>query len=124
LFATSFYQDIAGVSNTQRIPDRGNILRFLHLLEEHALSPKILQIINAKLAAHGLLLKTGTMVNTTLIIAPSSVKNKSGAHATKIHKFEKCNQSHLGMKAHIRVDAQSGLVHTVIAAATYVNNVT
>ena len=55
-----------------RIPDRINILRFRHLLEEHALSPKILQVINAKLAAHGLLLKAGTVVDATLIAAPSS----------------------------------------------------
>lgn len=78
LFETRFYRDFAGFSGTQRIPDRVSILRFLHRLEEHELSPKILQIINAKLAAHGLLLKTGTVVDATLIAVPNSTKNKSG----------------------------------------------
>lgn len=55
LFETSFYRDFVGISGTQRIPDRVSILRFRHLLEEHELSPQILQVINAKLAAHGLL---------------------------------------------------------------------
>ena len=62
LFETGFYRAFAGISGTQRIPDRVSILRFRHLLEAHELSPQILQVINAKLAAHGLLLKTGTVV--------------------------------------------------------------
>ena len=66
LFETSFYRDFVGISGTQRIPDRLSILRFRHLLEAHDLSPKILQVINANLAAHGLLLKTGTVVDATL----------------------------------------------------------
>ena len=78
LFETGFLRDFAGISGTQRMPDRVSILRFRHLLEEHELSPKILQVINARLAAHGLLLKTGTVVDATLIAAPSSTKNKGG----------------------------------------------
>ena len=66
LFETGFYRDFVGISGTERIPDRVSILRFRHLLEEHDLSPKMLQVINAKLAAHGLLLKTGTVVDATL----------------------------------------------------------
>ena len=67
LFETSFYRDFAGISGTQHIPDRVSILRFRHLLEAHELGPQILQVINPKLAAHGLLLKTGTVVDATLI---------------------------------------------------------
>lgn len=63
LLETNFYRNFVGISGTQRIPDRVSILRFRHLLEEHDLSPKILQVINAKLAAHGLLLKAGTVVD-------------------------------------------------------------
>ena len=124
LFETSFYRDFAGISGTQRIPDRVSILRFRHLLEEHELSPKILQVINAKLAAHGLLLKTGTVVDATLIAAPSSTKNKTGERDPEMHQVKKGNQWHFGMKAHIGVDAQSGLVHTVIGTAANVNDVT
>jgi len=86
LFETSFYRDFAGISGTQRILDRVSILRFRHLLEEHALSPKILQVINAKLAAHGLLLKTGTAVDATLIAAPSSTKNKTGERHPEMYR--------------------------------------
>ena len=124
LFETSFYRDFAGISGTQRIPDRVSILRFRHLLEEHDLSPKILQVINAKLAAHGLLLKTGTVVDATLIAAPSSTKNKAGERDPEMHQVKKGNQWHFGMKAHIGVDAESGLVHTVIGTAANVNDVT
>ena len=67
MFETSFYRDFAGISGAQRISDRASILRFSHFLQTHELSPKILQVINAKLAFHGLLLKTGTVVDATLI---------------------------------------------------------
>jgi IS5 family transposase len=99
-------------------------LRFRHLLQAHELSPKILQVINAKLAAHGLLLKAGTVVDATLIAAPSSTKNKTGERDPEMHQVKKGNQWHFGMKAHIGVDADSGLVHTVIGTAANVNDVT
>ena len=124
LFETSFYRDFVGISGTQRIPDRVSILRFRHLLEEHELSPKILQVISAKLAAHGLLLRSGTVVDATLIAAPSSTKNKDGERDPEMHQVKKGNQWHFGMKAHIGVDADSGLVHTVIGTAANVNDVT
>ena len=124
LFETGFYRDFAGISGAQRIPDRVSILRFRHLLEAHDLSPKILQVINAKLAAHGLLLKTGTVVDATLIAAPSATKNSTGKRDPEMHQTKKGNQWHFGMKAHIDVDAESGLVHTVIGTAANVNDVT
>ena len=124
LFETGFLRDFAGISGTQRMPDRVSILRFRHLLEEHELSPKILQVINARLAAHGLLLKTGTVVDATLIAAPSSTKNKTGERDPEMHQTKKGNQWHFGMKAHIGVDADSGLVHTVIGTAANVHDVT
>jgi transposase, IS5 family len=124
LFETSFYRDFVGISGTERIPDRVSILRFRHLLEEHDLSPQILQVINAKLAAHGLLLKTGSVVDATLIAAPSSTKNSTGQRDPEMHQTKKGNQWHFGMKAHIGVDADSGLVHTVICTPANVNDVT
>jgi len=124
LFETGFYRDFVGISGAQRIPDRVSILRFRHLLEEHELSPQILQTINAKLSALGLLLKTGTVVDATLIAAPSSTKNKDGERDPEMHQTKKGNQWHFGMKAHIGVDAESGLVHTVLGTAANVNDVT
>jgi IS5 family transposase len=75
LFEMSFYRDFVGLSGTNRIPDRVSILRFRHLLQEHCLSPRILQLIIDKPTAQGLMLKVGTMVDATLLAAPSSTKN-------------------------------------------------
>ena len=124
MFETSFYRDFASISGTQRIPDRVSMLRFRHLLETHELSPKILQVINAKLAACGLLLKTAAVVDATLIAAPSATKNSTGKRDPEMHQTKKGNQWHFGMKVHIDVDAESGLVHTVIGTAANVNDVT
>ncbi len=124
LFEMSIYRDFCGLSGTHRIPDRVSVLRFRHLLQEHDLSPRILQIINDKLSTQGLMLKTGTVVDATLIAAPSSTKNKGGKRDPEMHQAKKGNQWHFGMKVHIGVDAESGLVHTVIGTAANVNDVT
>jgi IS5 family transposase len=124
LFEMSIYRAFVGLSGTDRIPDRVSILRFRHLLEEHSLSPRILQLINDKLTTQGLMLKVGTVVDATLIAAPSSTKNKDGQRDPQMHQSKKGNQWHFGMKCHIGVDADSGLVHSVIGTAANVNDVT
>jgi IS5 family transposase len=103
-----------------RLPDESTILRFRHLLEEHDLSLQIMAAINATLANKGLMLKAGTVVDATLIAAPSSTKNKDGERDPEMHQAKKGNQWHFGMKAHIGVDADSGLVHSVIGTAANV----
>jgi IS5 family transposase len=118
------YRQFAGLAGSRRIPDETTILRFRHLLEKHKLAPKLLKTINAGLAAQGLMLKTGTLVDATLIAAPSSTKNSTGTRDPEMHQTKKGNQWHFGMKAHIGVDAESGLVHTVIGTAANVNDVT
>ncbi|GAB4088316.1 hypothetical protein GCM10028785_09850 [Hydrogenophaga soli] len=85
---------------------------------------QILATVNATLAAKGLLLKSGTVVDATLIAAPSSTKNSSGERDPEMHQTKKGNQWHFGMKAHIGVDADSGLVHTVVGTGANVNDVT
>lgn len=80
--------------------------------------PQVLATINAHLAEHGLLLRTGTVVDATIIAAPSSTKNKDGARDPEMHQTKKGNQWHFGMRAHIGVDAESGLVHTVTRSRT------
>jgi len=84
----------------------------------------MLATINALLQARGLMLKEGTAVDATLIAAPSSTKNKDGRRDPEMHQTKKGNQWHFGMKAHIGVDADSGLVHTVVATSANVNDVT
>ncbi len=107
------YRWFAGLAGSCRIPDETTILRFRYLLEKHELAPKILLTIDAGLAAHGLMLKTGTLVDATLIAAPSSTENKAGTRDPEMHQTKKGNQWHFGMKAYIGVDAESGLAHTV-----------
>ena len=124
LFETPLYRDFTGLSSAERIPDRVSILRFRHLLEEHQLSIQILAAVNATLIDKGLMLKAGTVVDATLIAAPSSTKNNSGERDPEMHQTKKGNQWHFGMKAHIGVDADSGLVHTVVGTAANVNDVT
>lgn len=107
-----------------RLPDESTILRFRHLLEQHQLAPQILASVNARLMARGLLLKSGTVVDATLIAAPSSTKNKDGQRDPEMHQTKKGNQWHFGMKAHIGVDEASGLVHHVACTAANEADVT
>ena len=109
---------------SMRLSDETTIVRFRHLLEERYLSIQLLAAINATLASKCLMLKTGTVVDATLIAAPSSTKNSSGERGPEMHQTKKANQWHFGIKAHVGVDAQSGLVHTVIATAANACDVT
>jgi IS5 family transposase len=125
LHDVSLYCEFARLDpGAMRLPDESTILRFRHLLEENNLSIQLLATINATLAAKGLMLKTGTVVDATLIAAPSFTKNSTGERDPEMHQTKKGNQWHLGMKAHISVDADSGLVHTVIGTAANVHDVT
>ena len=125
LYDVPMYREFCGLdSGTERLPDESTILRFRHLLEQHDLSIRIMGAINATLDKKGLLLKTGTVVDATLIAAPSSTKNQDGERDPEMHQTKKGNQWHFGMKAHIGVDADSGLVHTVMGTAANVNDVT
>ena len=125
LYDTPMFREFAGLdAGEDNLPDESTILRFRHLLEAHHLSLQILATVNATLAAKGLLLKSGTVVDATLIAAPSSTKNSVGERDPEMHQTKKGNQWHFGMKAHIGVDADSGLVHTVVGTAANVNDVT
>ena len=117
------FREFAALNYETRLPDESTILRFRHLLEENKLAAQILQTVNELLQAKGLLLKAGTVVDATLIAAPSSTKNASGERDPEMHQTKKGNQWHFGMKAHIGVDADSGLVHTVRGTAANVNDV-
>ena len=105
-------------------PDATTLLKFRRLLEEKALTASIFTTINAHLAEKGLLMRAGTIVDATLIAAPPSTKNRDGERDPDMHQTKKGNQWHFGMKAHIGVDAESGLTHSVIGTAANVNDVT
>jgi transposase, IS5 family len=105
-------------------PDATTLLKFRRLLETHGLTKAIFEAINAHLAAKGLLLREGSVVDATIISAPSSTKNESGTRDPEMHQTKKGKNWFFGMKAHIGADLSSGLVHTVVGTAANVNDVT
>ena len=123
-FDTPLYSEFAQLEALSRLPDESTILRFRHRLEKHKLAEQILTVVNDLLSQRGLLLKTGTVVDATLIPAPTSTKNKDKARDPDMHSSKKGNQWHFGMKAHIGADAESGLVHSVRATSGNVHDVT
>ena len=117
------YREFARLDGaTARLPDETTILRFRHLLERHNLAVDMLRVVNDILQAKGLMMRTGTAVDATLISAPSSTKNADGERDPEMKPTRKGNNWYFGMKAHIGVDAQSGLVHTVAGTAANVND--
>jgi transposase, IS5 family len=117
LYEIASLRSFAGLKLSEPIPDETTILNFRHMLEENDLAEDILKEVNAHLARKGLLLKRGSIVDATIIAAPSSTKNAEGKRDPEMHQTKKGNQWHFGMKAHIGVDADSGLVHTVTTTA-------
>jgi IS5 family transposase len=105
-------------------PDATTLLKFRRLLEDQGLTGVIFETIRDHLAREGLLLREGTLVDATLIAAPPSTKNRDQARDPDMHQAKKGNQWHFGMKAHIGVDLDSGLVHTVLTTPANVNDVT
>ena len=122
-FDTPLYREFAQLEEFGRLPDESTILRFRHRLEKHKLAEQILSVVNELLTKKGLLLKAGTAVDATLIAAPTSTKNKDKERDPEMHSSKKANQWYFGMKAHIGVDAESGLVHTVRGTSGNVSDI-
>ena len=117
-------RQFARLPMTGALPDETTILNFRRLLETHDLAAQMFDAVNAHLHARGLTLQKGTIVDATIIHAPSSTKNREGKRDPEMHQTKKGNQWYFGMKAHIGVDADSGLVHTVRSTAANVADVT
>ena len=117
LYEIASLRSFARLSLNEPIPDETTILNFRHLLDANDLADDMLKVVNALLARKGLLLKRGSIVDATIIAAPSSTKNADGQRDPEMHQTKKGNQWFFGMKAHIAVDAHSGLVHTVTTTA-------
>jgi IS5 family transposase len=109
---------------SERIPDETTILAFRHLLEKHELGQQIFETVKAHLKARGMAMKQGTIIDATLIAAPSSTKNKQGERDPEMHQTKKGNQWYFGMKLHIGVDAASGLIHSVQTTSANVHDLT
>ena len=105
------------------VPDATTLLKFRHLLERHDLTRSIFEEITTMLSEQKCLMKEGTIVDATIIASPSSTKNKNRQRDPEMHQTKKGNEWHFGMKAHLAVDAQSGLVQKVIGTAANVSDI-
>jgi IS5 family transposase len=108
----------------ESVPDESTILQFRHLLEQHKLTEQIFTAINQALGERGLFLKAGTIVDASLIAAPTSTKNKSQSRDPEMHSSKKGNQWFFGSKFHIGVDHETGLVHTLKVTSGHVADIT
>lgn len=99
------------------VPDRTTIMNFRHFLEKHNAGEQVLALINLKLKQAGLMMRKGVIIDATIISAPCSVKNKSGQRDPEMRQTRKGNQWYFGMKAHIAVDAATGLTEKVVTTA-------
>ena len=113
LYEVESVRRFAGLRLTGPLPDETTILKFRHLLEKHDLGGVLFEEINAHLASLGHRLKTGTIMDASIVDAPGSTKNKAGERDPEMPQVKKGNQWYFGMKAHIGVDAESGLTHTL-----------
>lgn len=109
-------------SFTEAVPDESTILKFRHLLEKHGLTEKMFNDVNLKLEQHGLLVRSGTIVDATLIAAPPSTKNKAHERDPEMHQTKKGNQWYFGMKVHVGTDTKRGLVHSLVTTAANVHD--
>ena len=116
--------EFAGLSLSEPIPDETTILHFRHLLERHQLGTELFATINAHLARQGLQVREGTIVDSTIISAPSSTKNRERARDPEMHQTRKGRQWYFGMKLHSGTDARTGLVHSLHTTAANVSDVT
>ena len=110
--------------NEEQVPDATTLLKFRHLLEENHLGEQMFKAINYVLEQGGAMMKGGTIVDATIINAPSSIKNAEKARDPEMHQTKKGNEWRFGMKCHIGVDAGTGYVHTVTATPANVHDIT
>lgn len=103
-------------------PDETTVCKFRHLLEKHRLGKAIFAEVNAHLKSQGMKLSTGTIVDASIINAPTSTKNKDRQRDPEMHQAKKGNEWFFGMKAHIGVDSRSKLIHSVVASAANVHD--
>ena len=114
-------RSFAGIDlGQQAAPDETTVCKFRHLLERHKLGKQLLKTVNEYLAHNGIKISNGTIVDATIISAPSSTKNKKGERDPEMHQTAKGKQWYFGMKAHVGVDSRHKLIHTILASAANV----
>ena len=124
LYEIESMRRFAGLRLSDRLPDESTILRFRHFLERHKLGKVIFDTVSAQLRQQGLMMREGTIVDATIIAAPSSTKNQDGERDPEMHQTKKGNEWHFGMKMHIGVDDRDGLIHSIETTAANVHDLT
>jgi len=123
LYDSDAMRRFAGIElGDDRVPDETTILNFRHLLEQRGLTEAIFGEVNGHLADKGITFRSGTLVDATIIDAPSSTKNKAGARDPEMSSTKKGNTWYFGMKAHVGVDADSGVVHSLDTSTARVHD--
>ena len=124
LYEAESVRRFVGLSLSEALPDETTILNFRHLLERHELGKALFDEINAHLGSQGLRLREGSIVDASIIEAPSSTKNRTRERDPEMHQTKKGNQWHFGMKVHVGVDSKTGIVHSLSTTAANAHDVT
>lgn len=124
LYEIESMRRFAGLRITGPLPDETTILKFRHLLEKHDLGKAIFKEVNHHLERAGLMLKEGSIVDATIISAPTSTKNKEGKRDPEMHQTKKGNEWHFGMKMHIGVDESLGVIHSIETTSANEHDIT
>ena len=124
LYEAESVRRFVGLRLSGSLPDETTILNFRHLLEERRLGQGLMEEINRHLATQGLRLREGTIVDASIIEAPSSTKNGAGERDPQMRQTKKGNEWHFGMKVHIGVDSETGVVHSMSTTSANVHDVT
>jgi IS5 family transposase len=108
----------------EAVPDETTVCKFRHLLEEHDLGGEMLETVNLHLQEKGVRISTGTIVDATIIHAPSSTKNQEEKRDPEMHQTRKGKQWYFGMKAHVGVDSKNKIIHSAVVTAAHVADTT
>jgi IS5 family transposase len=121
LYDSAVMRQFAGIDlGNEPVPDETTVCKFRHLLERNDLGAGIFERVNEHLHQKGMRISTGTIVDATIVSAPSSTKNARGERDPEMHQTRKGKQWYFGMKAHVGVDSKSKLIHSVMATAAHV----
>src|ERR1700693_3017241 len=121
LYDSAALRQFVGIDlGCEPVPDETTVCKFRHMLEEHQLGEQILGTVNLHLQAKGVRITTGTIVDATILHAPTSTKNREQQRDPEMHQTKKVNQWYFGMKAHVGVDSKTKIIHTAVATAANV----
>src|SRR6516164_10013024 len=121
LYDSAVMRNFVGIDlGREPVPDETMVCKFRHLLEEHGIGGEILQTVNLYLQSRGVKITTGTIVDATIIHAPSSTKNREQQRDPEMHQARKGKHWYFGTKAHVGVDSKTKMIHSVVATAAHV----